>query len=1178
MNLDEKGKFWKYMLAAGVSSIAMGVAAPAALAQAVEEVPETTEEAEEERDEVVITGSRIRRRLDDQTIAITDIDQEEFQFRGFVNAIEALEELPLVGPGVNNQGNATQNGDNNAFVDLLNFGTQRTLTLIDGRRSVSSNQGTVFVPANATGAQVDLTIINPALIKRTEIQTVGSGPIYGADAVAGVVNVILNRDFDGLEFSAQGGITQRGDGGNYRVSGAWGKELFGGRGRIILAGEWLDSEAIYGDAQLRSFTNEIQAINNPLSTGAADEIPDQLFQANTLNPQLPVGGLIATGQTNAGGTANFFFPTTTGNSARDAQFNAFVAATGLTPFQFAIANPDLNGINPLAFAGTFGLTSGFTTVPNTDPASLALGLDRVAVPLTFDSAGNPVPFDIGGIVPPTLADQNSTLGGGGFGLPGQQTIRAAQERISFNALWKYEVAPNIRYEGDFLFSNIENEQRSNGSGTQTPGAAITSGNAGVPIFFNENPFVTPATLAALQDIEAQNGGPGSVFGNFAGSSPAFFLTRSLFDVTGGFDNLEGNRSRTFRTAHALFGEFEALDRAFNWDIAFSWSRNTSQNRASTDILDIEFALATDVVADASGNPVCRQQTLAAPEAVDVRNPFLTNINIATGLTPTQAQIDACVPLNLFGFGAPSQAAIDYVTANGDSENRAEQFFGEIQFGGEVIQLPAGPLQFSSTFQWRRESLVFTPNDVFGLGLARQTIGQASDGFLRFFEGGTEINVPVFGSDFSLPGFRLLDIDGAVRVVNRGGTGTPNGVANDPVTLDGVTDVAFTAGGRYSPIEGVTFRGNRTRSIRSASITETLGAPQTGFSGIAQFFACNAFFVNGGPASGIRAQNCSNFEQSLGLAPGTFAGLTPGAGTVPAGVGGNPGIQNEISNNWSVGVVLEPSFIPNLVISSDYLVLQLDDEIDLAFFGLDCFDQAEFPNSVVGGAAVCEGVTLAVEDPNNPGQFIIPENNLITGNPTIPPGIPGTLAPVQEPFTVAAAQFVNVNSGSLRLRALNSNIRYSFDLNDVTNPLGFDGLPDLGSVRLNGNVYYIRDFQSSNSGDFAEDVTNLGGEPGNETFQTRLDVSHRIGKFSHTLRWIRDAASVENVDDTAPLDEEPDFFRPSFNQFNYTVGYEFTDNFQARFIVNNLTDARELPQFGIAGALGRNFLLRVDARF
>lgn len=1177
----ETGKL-KALLVGGASLLA--IAPFAATAQDVEEIPDSVLEDEAQRDVVVVTGSRIRRQVD-ETVAVTEIDAGQIETRGYINTIDALEEIPFVATGVNNSGDSTQYGDNNAYVNLLNFGTQRTVTLIDGRRMVSSNQGTVFVPGNASGAQVDLTIINPSLIKATEVQTVGSGPIYGADAVAGVVNVILNRDFEGVEFIAQAGITDEWDGENFRFSGAWGKEFFDGRGHLVLAGEYLNSNAIYGSDD-RPVTNNIELINNPLSFTASDDIPNQIYQANQLNPQIPLGGRMNVGQTNSGSVASFFFPNTSCTGASGA-LGAFCAANGVNPYQYALSNPSLNGINPLAFIGTFGLGSGFPTVPVTpgSPEALA-GLSSIAVPLTFDASGNPVALDLGSFIPPLVADQDDIIGSGGFDPRHLQTLRAQQDRYQFNGLWKYEFSPSIRYEGDLLFSRVENRQRSDNFGTNLGGASITSGNAGIPIYYEDNPFVTQATQDQIADLIAANGGV-SPFGDIGGD-PVFYLTRSLADIVGSVDgavtNFEGNVSTTWKTGHALYGEFESFGREFYWDVAFSYSRNKSENDGSTDLLDIEFALATDVVNGPNG-PVCRQQTLGAPQAIDVRNPFLSNINIATGITPTQAQIDACVPLNLFGAGAASQEAIDYVTASGDSENVAQQYYGAASLGGDLFELPAGPFQFNSQFEWRRETLSFTPNAVFELGLARQTTGQPGEGYARFFEGGTELLVPVFGGDVRPFFFNLLQLEGAVRVVNRAGEGTPNGINNPRVETNTGTAVTFMAGGKFSPVEGITFRGNRTRAVRSPSIVESLGAPQTGFSGIAQFFPCNGLLRNSGPSSGIRIENCDAFEASLGLAPGTFASLFPSAGTVPAGVAGNPNLENEVANNWTVGVVLQPDFIPGLTIQSDYINMRLDGQIELAFFGDQCFDQPTWPNTEIGGINVCESIILATGPDGNPlgTPVTIPDVNIITGSPLIPQAIPGSLAPVQDPFSVAAALFSNANAGSFRLEALYNRITYDFELNNLVG----SGLGDLGQVRLDGHVYYIRRFEASDSGTFSpDDTVNNRGEPGSEKFQTRLDVTHMMGPFSHQLQWFRDHKSVVNPDSAAPLDAAPDFFRPQSNYFNYSVSYDINENFTARLIVNNLTDRYQVPEFGRTpaglpnpyGGIGRHFIFRVAARF
>ena len=1143
------------------------------------------EEGDEETlqvEEIVITGSRIKRESA-EVRDLTIIGEAEFESRGFVNAIDALEDLPLVGPGSNREGGNVQFGDNNAFVDLLNLGTERTLTLVNGKRFVSSNQATVFVPDNAPGAQVDLTIINPSLIERTEVETGTGGPIYGADAVAGVLNVILKDDFEGFEIQGQGGLTEKGDGGQYRFNAAWGGNYMENRLNITAAVEVFDSDMIRGGGKRNFSADRLVEINNPLSFSGTDGVRDQLFEQNVVNPIIPRSGVLTSGQQFAGGSATFFFPNGAGQVApgRGGDFNNFVGQTGMTPFEFAQSSAG-RALNPLLFVGTFGDPNSFLTVPNQDPETNSL-FPRRAVPFTFDGQSNPTAFSLGSLFPPNLSDQNSVVGGDGFNDPRLTNLRSAQERYTGNLLWRFDITDTLTYKGNFIGSSIQNRSAAGTSANSVAGNP-TAGSFALPIFIDENPFLTPETLSRLNDIEQANLDAG--FGGFQtmDGSRVAFLNRALFDLTGGLSNIDGNDSRTYRTSHELSGEFEALGRDFYWDTSFVWGKNRSNNIGSTDLRDIEFALATDVVADANGNPVCRQQTLDQPEAINVRNPFLSQLNIARSLTPDQSQIDACVPLNLFGDGAPSQEAVDFVTTSNPTKNESTQFFIAGSIGGDVVELPAGTLQFNSQFEWRREHLEFSVGETFGLGLGRFTIGQPMEGTVRFFEGGTEFLAPIFNDNFK-PfsfGMELFELEGAVRVVSRTGEGSDPLGLQDEVSADGTIDVTYMGGGRWSPVDGVTFRGTRSKAVRSASIVELFGAPQTAFSARAIAFPCNAFFGSGGPASGIRQQNCQQFAQSQGTTFAELQTLVPPNQTIPVGVAGNPNLVNETANNWQVGVVLEPDFIPGLTISSDYLSIEIDDNLDLAAPEFDCFDQPGFPNSVVGGVPVCENTVLAVEDPDNPGSFIIPEVNPITGNPTNPVAGPGNLATVQQEFTVGFAQFAQINQGSTRLRALNSTIDYNFGINDMFDALGVEewlGGTNLGVIRLVGNVYWIQKMEQSSSGTFDGDITNLDGEPGNENIQSRLDFIHSIGPLTHRLQWFRTSESVLDRDESNPADAEQDFFRPDFNTFNYNVQYEVNQNITARVIVNNLTNAQLLPEFGVpVDTIGRSFEFVIEATF
>lgn len=200
---------------------------------------------------ITVTGSRIPRPETSGVLPGVQIDSEQIRSRGFTNALEALNDNPLVGPGASFNGN---NGGQTAslgrsFVDLLDLGTQRTLTLVNGRRFVSGNAASLFVEGNATGGQVDVNAIPSTLIQKIDVVTVGGAAAYGSDAIAGVVNYILRDDYEGAEVRALAGISSRGDAGQQQANILWGKNFADGRGNITLAAEYTHSDGLQADAR-----------------------------------------------------------------------------------------------------------------------------------------------------------------------------------------------------------------------------------------------------------------------------------------------------------------------------------------------------------------------------------------------------------------------------------------------------------------------------------------------------------------------------------------------------------------------------------------------------------------------------------------------------------------------------------------------------------------------------------------------------------------------------------------------------------------------------------------------------------------------------------------------------------------------------------------------------------------
>ncbi|WOJ97738.1 TonB-dependent receptor [Congregibacter brevis] len=206
-----------------------------------------------EIEEVVVTGSRIKRKDYSSISPLVTLDAEQITLSG-ITAIEDLvndapQLVPLNNRTSNNPGNAT------ASLNLRGLGSNRTLVTLNGRR---------LIPADASGS-VDINTIPSQLIKRVEIVTGGASTVYGSDALAGVVNFILNDDFEGFEVTGQYDTYEEGDGAVADLSAVFG---FGNdRGHVTGFFNFQDREEVFaGD---RPFTAErLQESFNPADGGA----------------------------------------------------------------------------------------------------------------------------------------------------------------------------------------------------------------------------------------------------------------------------------------------------------------------------------------------------------------------------------------------------------------------------------------------------------------------------------------------------------------------------------------------------------------------------------------------------------------------------------------------------------------------------------------------------------------------------------------------------------------------------------------------------------------------------------------------------------------------------------------------------------------------------------------------
>jgi outer membrane receptor protein involved in Fe transport len=172
--------------------------------------------AQEPLEEIQITGSRIQRPGLTSPVPVTAISSEELNFIAPGNLSQGLQQVPQFLNNAVAQNRGTFLGSaGQAFLNIRGMGTQRTLVLLNGRRVAPSDRQ----------SSVDVNLFPDAMISRVDVVTGGASAAYGADALAGVANFVVNTNYTGLEVSAQGGMTEYHDGENWEVSVAGGTDI-----------------------------------------------------------------------------------------------------------------------------------------------------------------------------------------------------------------------------------------------------------------------------------------------------------------------------------------------------------------------------------------------------------------------------------------------------------------------------------------------------------------------------------------------------------------------------------------------------------------------------------------------------------------------------------------------------------------------------------------------------------------------------------------------------------------------------------------------------------------------------------------------------------------------------------------------------------------------------------------
>jgi outer membrane receptor protein involved in Fe transport len=200
---------------------------PAALALGVVTMPAVAQDSggnppapPQTLETIVVTGSHVRRVDLETSNPIVAISSQQIQATGKLTLGDVVQQLPVITGGIQNPSVNNGGGSGQTLVGLRGLGSSRTLVLVDGQRVLS---GGATAAGGGIGAGVDLNTIPAAAVERIEVLTDGASAIYGSDAIGGVINIILKSNYQGAEFQANYGISDRGDGARRGASFTFGQ-------------------------------------------------------------------------------------------------------------------------------------------------------------------------------------------------------------------------------------------------------------------------------------------------------------------------------------------------------------------------------------------------------------------------------------------------------------------------------------------------------------------------------------------------------------------------------------------------------------------------------------------------------------------------------------------------------------------------------------------------------------------------------------------------------------------------------------------------------------------------------------------------------------------------------------------------------------------------------------------
>jgi len=813
--------------------------------------------AQESVEEITVTGSRIQRDTSFTTaVPVTAVTTADLaSFKPGATMADQLDQLPQFFNTQSAQrgGGALFGGAGRSVIDLRAMGPQRTLVLLDGAR---------LSPADRDGS-VHIDNIPTALLSQVEVVTGGASAAYGADALAGVTNFRLNRNYSGLDFSVGYGATDDGQGDNKSFSLAYGTEI-GDRWHFIGSAEAQNIDPIqYDPLELGDWFQRYGIVANPAWSAGNTSVPSRLVLPDVYSRNHTPAGKIGVAHNAAGATV--------------AGFNVG-----------GLVNPTFNdaGTGVRAF-DTTGVISGG--------------------PATGNQSGGTTVID--GMTEAERA--NRAFNGGPYG--------AEVKRSNVFAGFTFDANESTRLFSNLLLGSTESNDHDQRGIPHLASPWTTE-------IFVDNPYL-PANVRQAMVAQGVNSFVIEKQGQFLGQSgnwgdheerhnqyDSWTLQLGLDKEIGDNWKMEARVQRGSTDRYTTVYNEIRVDRemlAIDAVEVYNDRRDGNGDGIPDVVLEADRGTGTIIcnVQRYNPTPAQLQASVASVRVPAAQGDDSLGNGSPTDLVPIPSPVgpDAipnCVPMNVFGQGNVSPAAADYATSQKWGDSAVTQEFAEVLFTGDVWD-GFGPGAFSMAVgaTWREQWFWQRgqPQELMAYGPPKQAPSLGIRGIQGGFSNGSpnlhefstvptingrydvweafaELNMPLWASD---SGTRRLELDVAGRY-------------SDYSTSGGIN--AWKTGINFQAAEFLRLRATVSRDVREPTFAER-------------------FDVQGGGGS-IQ-------ENAIAGVPNPGGPLT--TFQITSTNIGNPNLTPETADTVTAGIVVQPSDT-GLQFSMDWYDIDLSDAV------------------------------------------------------------------------------------------------------------------------------------------------------------------------------------------------------------------------------------------------------------